>query len=334
MELRHGEPAPIGILLSNLGTPEAPTPEALRVYLKEFLSDRRVIEVPRIIWWFILNFWILYTRPKRSAELYAKIWTAKGSPLLIHTRELACKFAGEFARLCPGNFHVTVGMRYGKPSLEEALEELQKKNCRRILVLPLYPQYSAATTATTFDEVTRVLKSWRFLPELRMVNQYCDETEYIAALAKSLEDFWRGGDLPERLLFSFHGLPKKNFRQGDPYFYLCHTTARLVAEKLGLTDDFWQIAFQSRFGEEEWLKPYADQALRDLGKSGVKSVAVVSPGFAVDCLETLEEIAIEYKNVFLNAGGQQFRYVPALNASEEHAAALAQICLRQIRDWV
>lgn len=334
MELRHGEPASIGILLSNLGTPEAPTPEALRVYLKEFLSDRRVIEVPRIIWWFILNFWILYTRPKRSAKLYAKIWTEKGSPLFIHTRELACKFSGELAKVSSRSFHVALGMRYGKPSIEEALEELQKKNCRRILVLPLYPQYSAATTATTFDEVTRVLKNWRFLPELRMVNQYFDEKEYVAALAKSLEDFWGDGPRPERLLFSFHGLPKKNFRQGDPYFYLCHTTARLVAEKLKLADDFWQIAFQSRFGAEEWLKPYADQALKDLAASGVKSVDVVSPGFAVDCLETLEEIAIGYKNVFLNAGGEKLRYVPALNASEEHAAALAQICLRRIQDWI
>ncbi len=328
MELKTNEK--IGILLTNLGTPEAPTPEALTVYLREFLSDRRLIKVPRLIWYFILNFYILQTRPHKSAALYEKIWTPEGSPLLVYTRRLAQKLQNLFGKEIP----VVMGMRYGKPSLEEALKELQKKKCDRILVLPLYPQYSSATTASTFDAISQVFKKSMVIPDLRYVMQYHAEPEYIAALAESISKFWNDSQKTEgakpKLIFSFHGIPQNYFREGDPYFYQCHKTAKLVADKLGLKDDAWLVSFQSRFGEEEWLKPYTSDTLGELALRGVKSVDVVCPGFPVDCLETLEEIAIENRKIFQDLGGISYRYIPALNDSDMHAQALFQIAKRAL----
>lgn len=333
MELKHGDTQAIGILVNNLGTPSAPTEAALKTYLKEFLSDRRVIKVPRLIWWFILNCYILPTRAKRSAKLYEKIWTPEGSPLLIYTRRLADRFAVVLQQKSSTPVHIAVGMHYGEPSIAQALEDLQKKNCQKILLLPLFPQYSAATTASLFDAVSHILKNWCFLPELRLVTQYHAEIEYVQSLARHIENFWRGGERPERLVFSFHGLPKKNLHDGDPYYYQCHKTARLIAEALHLAPESWLIAFQSRFGKEEWLKPYLDTTLKDLAQKGIRCVDVVCPGFAVDCLETLEEIERLNRGIFLENGGIHFRYIPALNDSMEHAQALAAIASRHILDW-
>lgn len=324
----------VGILLTNLGTPDAPTPEALSRYLKEFLWDRRIVNVPRPVWWFILNFWILNTRPWVSAPLYEKIWTEEGSPLLANTRKLASKLAVEMARFTPDPPHVAVGMRYGKPSIADALEELRGKNCDRILALPLYPQYAAATTASTFDAIASVFKGWQSLPDLRLVREYHDRPEYVAAVAAKIRAFRSEGDKSRKLLFSFHGLPKKSTTEGDPYFYQCHKTARLVAEALGLGENDWAVTFQSRFGAEEWLKPYVTDTLVGMALRGVKDVDVVCPGFSADCLETLEEIAMQNRELFLDAGGCGYRYVPALNDDDEHARALAKIAADQMQGWL
>lgn len=326
----------IGILVSNLGTPDAPTPDALKIYLKEFLSDRRVVEVPRLIWWFILNFFILKTRPKKSAVLYQKIWTKAGSPLLIFTNNLAKKLAASFATK---EIPVVVGMRYGQPSLTIAMTELKKKGCDKILVFPLYPQYASATTASTFDGVNAVFKNDRMLPELRLIRDYHNAPEYIAALTTRLQSFLDARETqnqprPEKILFSFHGIPKKYGDEGDPYFYQCHQTARLIAKAVDLKSEEWLVSFQSRFGKEEWLQPYTDVTLVELAKKGIQHVAVICPGFAVDCLETLEEIAHENKNIFLKNGGSSYEYIPALNDSDDHAQALYHIAQKALVGWV
>lgn len=328
------EAAPFGVLLTNLGTPDAPTPEALRKYLREFLWDRRVVNVPRLIWWLILNFWILRVRPAKSAALYRKVWTPQGSPLLVLTQQLALKIHSELSRQLGAAVPVAVGMRYGTPAIADAIEALQKKGCRRILVLPLYPQYAAATTASTFDAVSSALKSCVTLPDIRFVLSYHDQPEYVAAVAQSIRDVRSQAGATAKILFSFHGLPRTSVTSGDPYFFECHATARLVAANLGLADDAWQVAFQSRFGKEEWLKPYAAEALRELAKKNDRAVDVVCPGFAVDCLETLEEMAKENRAVFMDAGGQLYRYIPALNDSDAHAGALAAIALRRATGWL
>lgn len=328
------EAAPFGVLLTNLGTPDAPTPAALRKYLREFLWDRRVVNVPRVIWWLILNFWILRVRPAKSAALYRKVWTPQGSPLLVLTQQLAFKVRSELSRRSGATVPVAVGMRYGMPAIAEAIETLQKKGCRRILVLPLYPQYAAATTASTFDAVSAALKSCVTLPDIRFILSYHDQPEYVAAVAQNIRDAQSQGGAAAKILFSFHGLPRTSVTSGDPYFFECHATARLVAENLGLADEAWQVAFQSRFGEEEWLKPYAAETLRELAKKNDRAVDVVCPGFAVDCLETLEEMAKENRAVFMGAGGKSYRYIPALNDSDAHAGALAAIALRRATGWL
>jgi ferrochelatase len=324
----------VGILLTNLGTPDAPTTEALKRYLKEFLSDRRVVDVPRLIWFFILNGYILQTRPQKSAKLYEKVWTKDGSPLLIFTKKLAHKFAKEFSEKNGVNAEVAVGMRYGNPSIAEALESLEKAACDKILIFPLYPQYAAATTATTFDAVSAYFKKIKRMPEIRFIKNYHEEKEYTRALAESLKRFWQNQTLPDKVLFSFHGLPKRSVYEGDPYYYECHKTARLIADELVLPNEKWRVTFQSRFGKEEWLQPYTDATLEELAKSGIQIVDVVCPGFSVDCLETLEEIAGENKHVFLKHGGKSYRYVPALNDDDAHAKALVEIASRRISDWI
>lgn len=329
----HGDPDRIGVLLGNLGTPDAPTPEAVRRYLAEFLSDPRVIELPRLLWWPILHGILLRTRPHRSALAYQKIWTHDGSPLrAISERQASALQAALDARF-PGRVKVALGMRYGRPSIRGALDQLRLAGVRRLLVFPLYPQYSATTTASTFDAVAGVLKTWRRLPETRMVLSYHDEPAYIHALAGSIRAGWSAPGRAQRLLFSFHGIPRAYFLAGDPYFCHCHQTARLVAERLDLDDQDWQVAFQSRLGPSEWLGPYTIDTLRAWAGAGVESVDVLCPGFSADCLETLEEIDMQNRDAFIQAGGQRFRYIPALNDTPPHIEALADIAARHMLGW-
>lgn len=330
----HGSDETVGILVVNLGTPDAPTAAALRRYLGEFLWDSRVVEIPRLLWWLILNLFVLTTRPAKSAQAYKKIWTEDGSPLLSISRKqtdaLRKKLQAEF----PGPINVELAMRYGTPSIESAMDKLREKRCRRILVLPLYPQYSATTTATVFDEVTRVLKSWRWIPEMRFINQYFDDSNYIDSLVNSIKEAWAEHDQPEKLLFSFHGMPKQFLLAGDPYHCHCQKTARLVAEKLKLNEDQWVLSFQSLFGKAEWLKPYTQPTLEELGSSGTASVDVICPGFSADCLETLEEIAIVNKDAFVKSGGGKFHYIPALNDRQDHIAMLSNLVKRHTQGWL
>ena len=328
----HDQPARAGILLANLGTPDAPTPAAVRRYLAEFLWDRRVVELPRPLWWLILHGVILRIRPARSARKYQIIWTPEGSPLLAISQRQAAAVAAMLMERYPGPIQVAIGMRYGNPSIAAALAELRAANVQRLLVLPLYPQYSAATVASTFDAVAAELRTWRWLPELRFIAQYHDDPGYLDALAAHIHAA-RADQPGERLLFSFHGLPKRNLLAGDPYYCQCQKTARLVAERLGLQPEQWAVAFQSRFGGAEWLQPYASVLLAEWAKAGVKSVDVACPGFAADCLETLEEIALENRQVFLAAGGERYRYLPALNDDPAHIAALADLMSRHAAGW-
>jgi ferrochelatase len=311
--------------VTNLGTPDAPTASALRRYLGEFLADPRVVEVPRFIWWFVLHGFILRTRPKHSAAAYRKIWTESGSPLLDISKKQAAAIQKYLDDHATGKFHVELAMRYGNPSIQSGLEKLQQANAQKIIILPLYPQYSASTTASTFDAVADILKTWRNIPELHLVKHYHDSPDYIDALTESITEHWQQTTRAEKLLFSFHGIPQAYFDAGDPYYCECHKTARLVAEKLNLDEKEWMLTFQSRFGPKEWLKPYTDITLEELAKSGIKNVDIICPGFSADCLETLEEIKIRYRETFLAAGGNKFSYIPALNERPAHISTLANI---------
>jgi len=331
---RHGTRDVLGVLLFNLGTPDAPTTPAVRRYLAEFLSDPRVIELPRTLWWPILHGILLRLRPRRSARAYRSVWMEQGSPLLAISRRQADALQARLDRHLSGRVRVVLGMRYGNPSIAAALAGLRDLNARRILVLPLYPQYSATTTASGFDAITAELAIWRRLPELRFVNQYHDEPGYIAALAQSVRAHRTEQGEPDRLLFSFHGLPREYLLRGDPYGCQCRKTARLLAEALGLAPQQWQIAFQSRVGRMEGLRPYTDETLTAWGHEGVKKVQVVCPGFAADCLETLEEIAVENRARFLAAGGEDFSYIPALNDRADHITALEALVLKHVAGWM
>lgn len=314
-------PPKTGVLLVNLGTPDAPTPSALRRYLREFLSDPRVIEIPRLIWLGILHGIILRVRPRKSARLYQAVWTAEGSPLLaISRRQHAAIQAALGDPYC-----VTLGMRYGSPSIASALRELRQQGVRKILVLPLYPQYSGPTTGSSFDAISRELQTWRWVPELHFINQYCDAPQYIDALANSLREYMASHGKPQKFIFSYHGTPKRNLDLGDPYYCFCQKTTRLVGEKLGLTKDDYLTTFQSRFGYAEWLKPYTDETLRQLPTEGIKRVAILSPAFSADCLETLEELAVENRETFMAAGGETYDYIPALNDRPDHIQALVEL---------
>jgi len=330
---KHGSPAPIGVLLCNLGTPEAPTTGAVRTYLAEFLADPRVVELPRALWLPILHGIILNVRPRRSAHAYAKIWTDAGSPLMVNARAQQAAVGAALESAAPGAYRVALGMRYGQPSIASALRELAAANVRRILVLPLYPQYSAPSTASVIDAVTAELRQWRWVPELRTVMDYHADDAYIAALAESVREYRATHGSGERLLISFHGIPRRYFLAGDPYFCQCQATARLLAERLGLRKDEWLITFQSRFGRDKWLEPYTDITLGELARDGVGRIDVICPGFAADCLETLEEIAVQNNELFESAGGKALRYIPALNVRPDHVALLQDLVIRHTGGW-
>lgn len=320
----------VGILLTNLGTPEAPTAKALRKYLKEFLWDPRVVEIPRPIWWFILHTFILPFRASKSAKIYQAIWTPQGSPLLVNMQQLTEKLTTKLTQTLNMPFTLSLGMRYGKPSIAEGLAQLKQANVRHILVLPLYPQYASATTGSTFVAISNILKTWRWIPELHFVSHYADCPDYISALAMSIKKQWATTGKKNYLLFSFHGIPKRAQLAGDPYYCYCHKTARLVAENLGLASSDWALVFQSRFGKAEWLTPYCDKTLAELPSKGIFEVDVICPGFAVDCLETLEEIAIQNRTLFIEAGGKELHYIPALNDSSAHINLLAKLIQQHI----
>ena len=323
----------LGVLLVNLGTPDAPTAGAVRRYLAEFLWDPRVVEAPRWLWWLVLHGVILRLRPRRSAAAYRQVWTDQGSPLLIHSQRQADALEAELKRQLPGPLRLALGMRYGRPSIAEALDALGDAGCRRLLVLPLYPQYSATTTASVFDAVVDRLKTWRWLPELRFINQYHDEPRYVEAIADSIRGTWAERPQAEKLLMSFHGIPRRYLLNGDPYHCQCQKTARLVAEELNLRPDQWAVSFQSRVGREEWLRTNTDQLLMEWAATGVKSVDVICPGFAADCLETLEEIGEQNRDFFLEAGGESFHYIHCLNDRPDHIGALTALLLKHAFGW-
>ena len=329
----HDTPCCTGILITNLGTPDNPTASAVRKYLAEFLSDSRVIELPKFLWWFILHGIILRIRPSQSAKAYKKIWTENGSPLLSISSMQVEGLKKILAKKIQGPIRIELAMRYGNPSIKSGLKKLQASNSKRILILPLYPQYSSATTGSTFDAVVDELKKWRWLPEIRMVNHYHDHPGYIDTLANSIMSYWTDNKKPQKLLFSFHGLPKHYFLAGDPYHCECHKTARLVAEKLKLNEEEWSVTFQSRFGPKEWLQPYTDTTLISLANNGIKSVNIICPGFSADCLETLEEINIQNRDFFIDAGGESFDYIPALNEHPSHLELLCNIILQHTIGW-
>lgn len=332
-DFKHDQQDLVGVLITNLGTPDDPTPAALRRYLKEFLWDPRVVEVPRPLWWCILNGIILNIRPRRSAAAYREVWTDEGSPLMLHTREQARQLRERLQAEFGGRVMVEFAMRYGNPSISSVIDRMQQSGVRRLLVLPLYPQYSGATTASTFDAVAADFRRRRWLPELRMINHYHDFPDYIDALAVSVERHWQVHGRADRLILSYHGVPRRYLLQGDPYFCECHKTSRLLAERLGLQAGEWMTTFQSRFGREEWLQPYTDETLKGLPAQNVKSVQVLCPGFSADCLETIEEIGQENRDYFMAAGGERYEYIPALNAEPQHMDALEKLLLQHLKGW-
>jgi len=328
----HGSPLRTAVLLVNLGTPDAPTASALRVYLKEFLSDPRVVEIPRWVWWPILNGIILNVRPPKSAVKYASIWMDEGSPLRVYTARQAELMAAEMRRRGL-NVIVDYAMRYGNPGIPAVLEGLRAQGLRRLLVLPMYPQYSASTTATAFDVLFQEFKAMRNQPDLRLIRSFHDFPPYVDALASYIRRYWDANGRGQMLLFSFHGVPKRSLLKGDPYHCECLKTGRMVAERLGLAPEQWQVAFQSRFGKAEWLKPYTSEVIHGLPERGIRALDVVCPGFPADCLETLEEIAMEGRQEFLLAGGEQYRYIPCLNDDAEGIRALGDLIQTHLSGW-
>lgn len=331
---KHDSQARIGVILVNLGTPDDTSVSGVRRFLKEFLFDPRVVEIPRLLWWMIMQLFILRFRPRKVARAYASVWQQGGSPLMVYSRAQAAALQAELDIHFPERFTVALAMRYGNPAIQNVLEEFRQQHCRHLLVLPMFPQYSATTTASIFDEVTRVLQTWRMLPELRMPMHYHDKASYIEALALTVEESWKKHGRGELLMMSFHGLPQRYHRAGDPYFCECMKTARLLADRLGLETSAWQAVFQSRFGREPWLQPYLDKTLEGLPATGIKSVDVVCPGFSADCLETLEEVAEENRLLFIKAGGERFQYIPALNDQREHIDMLVELVENESRQWM
>ena len=328
----HGQTPRTAVLLCNLGTPDEPTPKAVRRYLAEFLSDQRVVEIPRLLWLLILHGIILRFRPAKSAAKYASIWTPEGSPLKIWTEKQAKLLQGWLGQR---NHHVKVrwAMRYGSTSIASQLDAMKADGVTRVLVMTAYPQYSATTTASVFDAVYQWAQSCRTIPELRFVNRYHDHADYIAALAASVERHWKKNGKPDKLVMSFHGVPERTLHLGDPYHCECFKTARLLGNKLGLSKDQYQVTFQSRLGRAKWLEPYTEPTLIAMGKAGVKRVDVLCPGFTSDCLETLEEINMEAREAFLHAGGKAFHYIPCLNDDPEWITALCNVTQQHLQGW-
>ena len=332
---RHGTAASTAVVLVNLGTPEAPTAPALKRYLRQFLSDPRVVEIPKPIWWLILNGIILNTRPKKSAAKYASVWMPEGSPLRVHTERQAKLLAGYIGER---GHHLTVtwAMRYGAPSIPEVLNRLKAGGATRILLVPMYPQYSASTTATVIDEACHWLTQTRNQPELRFIRNFHDDAGYLGALEQSVRKHWQASgllDADSRLIISFHGLPKRSLDLGDPYYCECQKTGRLLAERLNLKPEQYQVCFQSRFGKAQWLQPYTAPTLKKLAQEGVRRVDIICPGFTADCLETLEEIAQEGRDDFLAAGGREYHYIPALNENDDWLHALTALVEQQLGGW-
>ena len=322
--------AKIGVLILNLGTPDNPDKKSLKKYLKEFLSDRRVVDYNRFIWFLILNGIILNVRPKKSAKLYKSIWTDNGSPLMNHMIQITDKLKNEFGN---EKLYFELGMRYGSPSIKQSLNNFKDNNINKILVFPLYPQAGSPTSSSTFDEVSRIFSGWPWVPNFRFVNGYHDRDDYIEALSKKISLSTNNCDDIEMLIFSFHGMPVRYLNEGDPYYCFCHKTARMVAENLKLEKQRYSMAFQSRFGREEWLQPYIDEEIIKFAQSGLRNLHVISPGFSVDCLETLEEIQIQYEELFISNGGQNFSYIPCLNSDIDHINVLKNIINENIIGW-
>ena len=329
----HGVEPRIGVLLVNLGTPDAPTPAAVRAYLREFLSDPRVVEIPGILWQPVLHGFVLPLRSKASAQRYAQVWMSEGAPLKVHTGRQATLLRGYLSERVKLPLAVDYAMRYGKPSIPGKLREMRALHCDRILLVPLYPQYSAATTAATFDAVFGCLEAMRDVPALRCVRHFHDHPGYVAALAQSVRDHWMRNRRGDMLVVSFHGMPRATLAKGDPYHCECQKTGRLLAEALALKPEQYRISFQSRFGRAEWLKPYTAEVLAELGKQKIGRVDVICPGFVADCLETLEEIAIEGKGIFLSAGGREFHHIPCLNERDDWIHALTDLVATNLLGW-
>jgi ferrochelatase len=332
-EFRHDGTERIGVLLVNLGTPESLATRDVRRFLKGLLSDPRVVELPRVLWLPLLHLVILPMRAFVSARKYARIWTAAGAPMTKLSEELRTELTSVLAQRMLAPFSLELGMLYSRPTVARALAKLRNSGAQRILVVPLFPQYCGATTGAVYDQVNAELRRWRWLPELRFVAEYHDHPGYIEALRASVAQYWQAHGRTDRLLISFHGVPERYFHRGDPYFCKCQKTARLLAEELMLRDDQWSVSFQSRFGANRWLSPYTANVVAELPKQGVQELTIVCPGFAVDCLETLEEIDIENRERFQAAGGRRLLYVPALNARPEHAQALANLIAQHCQGW-
>ncbi len=328
----HGQAPRTGVLLCNLGTPDEPTPKAVRRYLAEFLSDQRVVEIPRLLWLLILHGIILRFRPAKSAAKYASIWTPEGSPLKVWTERQAKLLQGWLGQR---NHRVSVrwAMRYGSTSIGSQLDAMKAEGVTRVLVVTAYPQYASATTASVFDAVYHWAQATRALPELRFVNHYHDHADYIAALASSVQRHWKKNGKPDKLVMSFHGVPERTLKLGDPYHCECFKTARLLATQLGLSKEQYQVTFQSRLGRAKWLEPYTEPTLIAMGKAGIKRVDVICPGFTSDCLETLEEINMEAREAFLHAGGKAFHYIPCLNDDPEWISALCNVTQQHLLGW-
>jgi len=327
-------PDRIGVLVVNLGTPDSPSYFAVQRYLREFLGDRRVIDTSRLVWLPLLYGIILPFRPIRTVRNYRKVWMRGGSPLAVYSKRLVAKIGDVLQERLGDEVRVALAMTYGNPSIASAVRSLAEQNVKRLLVLPLYPQYCSSTTGSVFDRTSRVLQHWRWLPETRFVNDYYDDAGYVDALTASIETHWADAGERSHLLFSYHGIPAVYVKEGDPYQRQAETTTRLVVARLGLAADDYSHCYQSRFGSVVWLQPYTEDTLKTLAKRGLRRLTVVSPSFAVDCLETLEEVAMEYRDKFLELGGQQLTLVPALNDSERHADVLASIVERQLGGWV
>ena len=332
-QIVDGGSVPTGVLLVNLGTPESPSPADVRRYLKEFLWDSRVVELPRPLWWLVLNLVILNTRPRRSARAYAKVWTEEGSPLMVISRQQHVALQAALEQQPGAPVKVVLAMRYGKPSIAAGMQELRAAGVKRLLVLPLYPQYSATTTAAIVDAVADELRRWRVLPELRFINDYHEHPSYIEALADSVRRYQAVHGEPDRLLLSFHGIPQDYVDAGDPYATQCYRTAALLVQALDLPEDRWQLSFQSRLGPKQWLQPYTDHTLKSLGEKGVKNIQVICPGFSVDCLETLEEVSMENRDIFLEAGGEQYGYIPCLNDDAAHIRLFSELVSQHTQGW-